>query len=296
MSLVESRDGAPAWAQRTSVVSRNHHRRITRSQVAETLRLENDGRQTIGKAVRDTDERPDEADGALCILLAATNSHPRAHFRDLIAKGGYHVVTAASGKEALRLICRETFALTVIHEMDDFPPSKLSREIKLQVQHDLRPEHPVVLLASTFDPDYAVRCLRAGSDDYITGPHLEARVLLARLEAVLRSYRRRSDEIRREPKALIEVGALMLDPVRFRVEVDGKPLDLTRIQFSILYSMASRPGRVFSRSQLRGVVTEHGGNPDDNSIKSHVYHLRQRLRSAGRQIETVRGMGYRIVE
>lgn len=241
-------------------------------------------------------ERNFDSDEGLPVLLVASNRGHLGHFRELIAKGEYRVVAANSGKEAIRLLRREIVALAVIHEVDDYPPSKLSREIKLRVQRDLRPEIPVVLLASTFDPDYAVRCLRAGSDDYITGPHLECRVLLARLEAVLRSYRRRSDERQREPKASLRVGAIMVDPIRFRVEIADQPLDLTRIQFNLLYAMACRPSRALSRSQLRGVLAEYGGNSDDNSIKSHIYHLRRRLGVAGRQIETVRGIGYRIVE
>lgn len=296
MSLVDTREGATAWARRTAASSRRQDRRIEAPQFLTTAHLDGEISPEKGDVAELASERFLEPGGSLIVLLVATHSTPRTHFRELIAKGGYRVITASSGKEAIRLLERETFALTVIHEVDDFPPSKLSREIKMQVRQELRAEIPVVLIASTFDPDYAVRCLRAGSDDYISGPHLEQRVLLARLEAVLRSYRRRSDEVRREPKAAIVVGDLMLDPVRFRIEVSGKPVDLTRIQFSILYAMACRPGRIFSRSQLRGVIAEHGGNPDDNSIKSHVCHLRQRLGRAGRQIETVRGMGYRLLE
>lgn len=242
-------------------------------------------------------DRGEEASAAeLPMLLVATSLQSRAHFRDLIVKGGYRVVAAATGREALRLLRLERFSLAIIHDVDDFTPSKLSREIKTFVQEEMRPELPVILLASTFDPDYAVRCLRAGSDDYITGPHLEPRVLIARLEAVLRSYRRRSTQRERERKSVIRVGDLMIDPERFRVEGQGKALDLTRIQFTLLYAMASRPGHIFTRSQLRGIIAELGGNPDDGSIKSHIHHLRRRLGSAGKQISTVRGVGYRMVE
>jgi two-component system, OmpR family, alkaline phosphatase synthesis response regulator PhoP len=296
MSLVESREAAPAWKQRVAVSARNYDRQSELPLTKGLRRTDDDPQPIVADQANQPGERVDESDDALPVLLVASNSHRLAHFRDLIAKGGYRVVSAASGKEAIRLLQREVFSLTVIHEVDDFPPSKLSRVVKMRVQQELRPELPVVLLASTFDSDYAVRCLRAGSDDYITGPHLEPRVLLARLEAVLRSYRRRSDEKSHEQKATIKVGDLMLDPARFRVEVQGKPLELTKIQFNLLYALAQRPGRVFTRSQLRGVVAEHGGNPEDNSIKSHIYHLRQRLGGSGRQIETARGVGYRLVE
>lgn len=230
------------------------------------------------------------------VLLVASNAPVRNHFRDLIAKGGYRVAVAASGNEALRFLRIEVFSLAVVHELDDKTPSKLSREMKLLVDEEMRPPLPVVLLASTFDPDYAVRCLRAGSDDYITGPHLEPKVLLARLEAVLRSYRRQSSVRERQKKESARIGDILVDPERFRVEVGGRAVEITRIQFTLLYAMACQPGRTFARSQLRGVVAEQGGNLDEGSIKSHIHHLRRRLGSAGRQIETVRGLGYRVTE
>lgn len=296
MSLVGSCKAAPERRRLAAVSAHPGDQPIQSTLTTPSIRPEFSKGRAVGEADGQVEDGQVEPEDALPVLLAASNAHSRKHFRELIAKGGYRVAAAASGKEAIRLLQQEVFTLAVIHELDDFPPSKLSREFKLRVRQELRPELPVVLLASTFDPDYAVRCLRAGADDYITGPHLEARVLLARLDAVLRSYRRRSNESRREPKESMRVGDIMLDPVRFRVEVTGKPLDLTRIQFHILYAMACRPGRVFSRSQLRGVIAEHGGNPDDNSIKSHICHLRRRLGAAGSQIETARGVGYRIIE
>ena len=230
------------------------------------------------------------------VLLVASSSATRAHFRELIAEGGYRVAAVSSASEALRLLRIEVFALAVVHEVNDKTPSRLSREIKTLADEDLRPPLPVVLLASTFDPDYAVRCLRAGSDDYITGPHLEPRVLLARLEAVLRSYRRQSSVRERQKKEVSSVGDILIDPERFRVEVGGSAVDITRIQFTLLYVMACQPDHTFTRSQLRGVIAEQGGNLDEGSIKSHIHHLRRRLGSAGRQIETVRGLGYRVIE
>lgn len=230
------------------------------------------------------------------VLLVASSAPARNHFRDLITKDGYRVAVAANGNEALRFLRIEVFALAVIHELDDKTPSKLSREMKSLVDEEMRPPLPVVLLASTFDPDYAVRCLRAGSDDYITGPHLEPKVLLARLEAVLRSYRRQSSVRERQKKESARIGDILVDPERFRVEVNGSAVEITRIQFTLLYAMACQPGRTFARSQLRGVIAEQGGNLDEGSIKSHIHHLRRRLGSAGRQIETVRGLGYRAIE
>ncbi|WP_428306666.1 response regulator transcription factor [Lacipirellula sp.] len=256
-----------------------------------------DAQERLGKvAGRQLSMAESESDATKSVLLVASSSPTRTHFRELIAKGGYRVAAVSSANEALRLLRIEVFALAVVHEVDDKTPSRLSREMKSLTDEDLRPPLPVVLLASTFDPDYAVRCLRAGSDDYITGPHLEPRVLLARLEAVLRSYRRQSTERERERKLPAHVGDIMIDPERFRVEVDGSAVEVTRIQFMLLYAMASQPDRTFTRTQLRGIVAEQGGNLDDGSIKSHIHHLRRRLGVAGRQIETVRGHGYRLVE
>lgn len=232
----------------------------------------------------------------LSVLLAATSFQVRNHFRELVARGGYRVVEASSGKEALKLLRLSAFAIAILHDTEDFTPTQLSREIKVYAEQKMQHDLPVILLASNFDPDYAVRCLQAGLDDYITGPHLEPRVLLARIEAVLRSYRRHSVYRQREPKAVVTLSRLLIDPERYRVEVDGSLLDLTRIQFILLYSLASQTGQILTRSQLRDVIAELGGNPDDNSIKSHIHHLRRRLGDAGDCIKTVRGVGYRFDE
>lgn len=88
----------------------------------------------------------------------------------------------------------------------------------------------------------------------------------------------------------------MIDPPKFLAYVDKHPVQLTRIQFHLLCTMAQRPGWTFSHAQLRGVIAKQGGNPDERSVKSHISHLRRRLGPAADHIETVRGVGYRLSE
>ncbi len=175
-------------------------------------------------------------------------------------------------------------------------PEVLCDRLKTRIGQYQLEEIPIVLLAERFDPDEVVRCFHAGADDCVTGPHLESRVLLARIQTLLRMCRGRSATESSSADEGVSIGNIIIDPAKFRVLVDKQPLNLTRIQFYLLYMMARRPGWIFSHSQLRGTVARHGGNPDEKSIKSHISHLRRRLGTAAAQIETVRGMGYRIRE
>jgi DNA-binding response OmpR family regulator len=214
----------------------------------------------------------------------------------LLTSVGYRVTVVASGREAIHLFhVGENSSLVLALGVSDMTPAELCRQVRSRMvnQQDV----PIIIVADQFDADQAVDCLKAGADDYIAAPHLEEkRVLLARLEAALRTHRIHSGHDQGASEGLIHFGKLMIDPSKFRVYVESQPCDLTRIQFHLLCTFARRPGIVFSHSQLRGMITKYGGNPDEKSVKSHIFNLRRRLGSAGRQIRTVRGVGYQLRE
>lgn len=154
---------------------------------------------------------------------------------------------------------------------------------------------PVMMITARGDETDRVNGLDAGADDYIVKPFMP-RELTARIRAVLR--RAPTDSTRPEPlperEKIVTCGPLVMNETRFEAEVEGVPLKLSVKEFRLLLLFASRPGRVFSRSQLLDSVW---GNAyvDERTVDVHMLRLRKALAgtAAEQLIETVRGVGYR---
>jgi DNA-binding response OmpR family regulator len=164
----------------------------------------------------------------------------------------------------------------------------------LQVARRMRRDSDVLILmltARTSESDKLLG-LEIGADDYITKPFSTAE-LLARIRALLR---RASGALR---ETAIEAGDLRVDPARRAVEREGVAIPVTTLEFDLLYFLASRPGRVFSREALMEQVWGSDRVVDDRSIDSLVSRLRHKLEpdpAKPRYLQTVWGAGYRFSE
>ena len=164
----------------------------------------------------------------------------------------------------------------------------------LQVTRRLRRDSEVAILmltARTSESDKLLG-LEIGADDYITKPFSTAE-LMARVRALLR---RASGTVR---ERVLDLGPLHVDPTRRNVERHGQAVPLTTLEFDLLYFLASRPGRVYSREALMEQVWGSDRVVDDRSIDSLVSRLRRKLEDDPTQprfIQTVWGAGYRFSE
>jgi DNA-binding response OmpR family regulator len=148
----------------------------------------------------------------------------------------------------------------------------------------------IILTARTSETDRVVG-LDAGADDYISKP-FSLRELSARVRAVLR--RGRSDAA--PPPVLYRGQHLVADFEAINIEVDGQPIRLTRREFELLRYLVENRNRVLSRDRLLERVWGYDRLVETRSVDVHVGRLRNKLGPAGRQIETVVGLGYRFVE
>jgi len=161
---------------------------------------------------------------------------------------------------------------------------------------DLRrlPSAPAVIILSSRDHEAdRVAGLETGADDYVTKP-FSPREVVARVRAVLR---RASSANGPQPSAAKSTTALSADPDTRRAAIDGRPLELTRVEFDLLACMLSAPGRVYTRAQLIERIWGDNFAITDRTVDSHVKALRRKLSEAGgdsQLIETVRGVGYRV--
>jgi DNA-binding response OmpR family regulator len=208
-----------------------------------------------------------------------------------LERDGYRVVQARDGDEALAQFDSENIDLVVLDVM-------LPRLDGLEVCKRLRARSsvPIVMLTARDDELDKVLGLELGADDYITKP-FSIREFRSRVKALLR----RAAAPRHAPSEEdpIQIAGLRIDSARRAVERDGKPIQVTYVEFELLRALASRPGRVFSRQKLLEEVWGGSAYREPRTIDVHVRHLREKLETDPREpqyILTVRGAGYRFRE
>jgi DNA-binding response OmpR family regulator len=156
---------------------------------------------------------------------------------------------------------------------------------------------PVLMLTARSEEVDRVIGLEVGADDYLTKP-FSLRELLARVRALLRRISHVDAIIeadRQRASALLTYGPLRLDPDGYRATLDGVDLDLTRTEFDLLHLLLRHPGRAFSRSYLLDAVWGASYIAGDRSVDNAVLRLRKKLASLEDSIETVWGVGYRLL-
>jgi DNA-binding response OmpR family regulator len=208
-----------------------------------------------------------------------------------LERDGFRVVQARTGDEALSRFDVESVDLVVLDVM-------LPRLDGLEVCKRLRARStvPIIMLTARDDELDKVLGLELGADDYITKP-FSIREFRSRVRALLR----RASAPPHQPfgEEVIEVDGLRIDPARRTVELEGRPVHLTYVEFELLRTLASRPGRVFSRQALLEAIRGGSDYREPRTIDVHVRHLREKLERDARDpklLLTVRGVGYRFRE
>jgi len=152
---------------------------------------------------------------------------------------------------------------------------------------------PVIVATARDDENEMVRVLDLGADDYVVKP-FSAEQLEARLRAVLRRGRTTDD-----PDPALTVGGLSIDRSTRVVTLDGRPLDLTRMEFDLLAYLAGRAGRVVSKRQLMAEVWQQPYGGADKTVDVHLSWLRRKLGETAaepRFLLTVRGVGVKLID
>ena len=209
-----------------------------------------------------------------------------------LEREGFRVVSARDGQEALDVFAEENPDLVVLDIM-------LPRVDGLEVCKRLRARStvPIIMLTARDDELDKVVGLELGADDYITKP-FSIREFRSRVRALLRRAKLPPYQ-GEDGDELISADGLKIDVARRAVELEGRPVQLTYVEFELLRTMASHPGRVFSRKTLLEELWGGSDYREPRTIDVHVRHLREKLESDPREpefIHTVRGVGYRFRE
>jgi two-component system, OmpR family, alkaline phosphatase synthesis response regulator PhoP len=151
---------------------------------------------------------------------------------------------------------------------------------------------PILMLTAKSEETDIVTGLELGAEDYLPKP-FSPKVLLARIRTILR--RLATPPVTADSKR-VEFQNIKIDPGRHEVWVSGKTIALTVTEFRILQLLLNRPGWVFNRNQIVEGVRGEGYAVTDRSVDVQIVGLRRKLGRAGKQIETIRGVGYRLKE
>ena len=202
-----------------------------------------------------------------------------------LRRAGYQVSNAATGLKALQSIADRRPDLILL---DIMLPELSGTEVASRIRSNPQTAAiPIIMLTAKGEEVDQLVGLTVGADDYVTKP-FSMKVLLARVEAVLRRSARPQDE-----PALIQLGPVSVNMQTHEAMVDSEAIKLTLTEFRILSSLLSAGGRVLSRRILMSQAMGPGVTVTDRTIDVHVTAIRKKLGSHSPMIKTVRGVGYR---
>lgn len=220
------------------------------------------------------------------ILIIEDDPGIRTVLRLALKGAGYSsILEADRGDEGLELARREQPALVLLDLMlPGLDGLSVCREIR---RCEPIAATPVIMLTAKSAESDVVAGLELGADDYVTKPFSKA-ILLARVKAALR----RPGPIEGPVRTL---GGLVLDHATRTVAIDGAPLALTRGEFDLLNLLSAHPGRVYTRPQIIANIQGDDKAVTDRTVDTMMVGLRRKLGAWATHIETIRGIGYRLI-
>jgi two-component system phosphate regulon response regulator PhoB len=205
-----------------------------------------------------------------------------------LRQSGFDTRIALTGEDALRMARERKPELVLLDVMlPDMSGLEVCRQLKASpATRDV----PIVMLTARGEEMDRVAGFEIGADDYVVKP-FSVRELVLRLKAILR--RGPTTESSAPP---LRVGLLRIEPTTHRCFIEDEELQLTLLEFRLLKHLMTRPGRVQTRDQLLEEVWGITSPLETRTIDTHVMRLREKLGPARAYVETVRGVGYRMVE
>jgi len=204
-----------------------------------------------------------------------------------LEREGYKIISADNGKTALEIIRLRKPNLVVLDvmlpELDGLEVCKRLRREKNNI--------PIIMLTARDDDIDKILGLELGADDYMTKP-FNPRELTARVKVILRRAERSRNDTTGE---LLRVGNLIIDPARREVSLGDKLLQLRTQEFEVLWVLAKNRGLVLSREKLLNLAWGFEYYGQTRTVDVHIAQLRQKIEESNVHIETVTGIGYKLI-
>jgi len=222
------------------------------------------------------------------VLIVEDDRNTAALVATYLEREGFSTLAVHDGRQALEMIRLHRPGFVILDVM-------LPGTDGWEICRELRKfsDVPILMLTAREEEIDRVLGLSLGADDYVVKP-FSPRELVERVKAILRRSRSVPSRI-----TILTGQGLELDPVRHRVTLEGRPVELTATEYKLLHALMSSPGRLFSRDELLDRLYDHGESVVDRVIDVHIGKLRQKIGddpAAPHLILTVRGFGYRFTE
>ncbi|OEJ34049.1 response regulator transcription factor [Streptomyces subrutilus] len=227
------------------------------------------------------------------LLLVEDDDHVAAALSAILARHGFQVTHARSGEEALQALLPAGAPPFGVVLLDLGLPDQDGYEVCGKIRK--RTATPVIMVTARADVRSRIHGLNMGADDYVVKPY-DTGELLARIHAVARRTGASEEAAATGTgtPTTVRLGSVSIELPTRRVSVDGADVPLTRKEFDLLALLAQRPGVVFRREQIISEVWRTSWEGTGRTLEVHVASLRSKLRMPA-LIETVRGVGYRLV-
>jgi len=208
-----------------------------------------------------------------------------------LVKAGFLVEYGDSGEQALEKIKHLAPDLILL---DLMLPGMDGTELCSVIRSNSKTNQiPIIMLTAKGEESDIISGLDHGADDYITKP-FSPKILVSRVKAVLRRKAKNSISKTVDPRDVIKINDLTIDPGRYEVKIQGTPVNLTPTEFGILQLLTKKAGWVFTRQQIIDAVRGYDYLVTPRTIDVQMFSLRKKLGETGKKIETVRGIGYRF--
>ena len=205
-----------------------------------------------------------------------------------LEREGFRIETVGDGPGALKAVAELRPALVVL---DVMLPGLDGFEVCRQLRAANNPVPIIMVTARDEDIDKIIG-LELGADDYLTKP-FNPRELVARVKAILRRGGWLSSA--EKPVPVLQLGDLEVDPDSREVRLHGRQLDLRTQEFEVLMALIQNKGRVLTREQLLNLAWGYDFYGQTRTVDVHIGQLRRKLAGSSVQIETVTGVGYKLV-
>lgn len=203
-----------------------------------------------------------------------------------LEKEGYQVSTARNGKEAVEKAKKELPHLIIL---DVMMPEMDGMEACEQIRKIDSLQHVIITFLTARGEDYSqVAGFDAGADDYITKP-VKPKVLMSKVKALLRRLKNMEEA---EQGDIIQIGNIEINRDEYKILIDGVELSLPRKEFELLYLLASKPGKVFTREEILDRVWGNEVVVGGRTIDVHIRKLREKV--GDDCFKTIKGVGYKL--
>lgn len=217
------------------------------------------------------------------ILIIEDDYNIRKLFSKYLVKFGYETIEAEDGQKAIQIFENEHIDLIITDVMMPIMDGN-TLVSKIRITH---PELPILMLTALDSYEDKEKGFISGADDYMVKP-IDLNEMVLRIKALLRRYQIVSSN-------KIEFKHFSLDSKSGECILNGKNIELTRKEFSLIFKLLSSPNKIFTREQLMNEIWGYDSASYDRTVDTHIKRIREQLTCEDFEIITVRGLGYKAV-